>query len=227
MKLTIRELKQLIKEQIEEAGELASAAKGAPIRHSQSNTDKQGMPPPGSLELDPRDPITPGKSSPSRCNGTTLEEELEEQEAPMTPATVQENIRKMVREAMAQLTEKKKGLPPWLKPGFKDKKNKEEEEKDETNVDEKEKDVKDNLKDKKKKNSKLDEARLLNLIKEAIKQNLNKAGKAIAKKGTKDVAKEKKAGLQKKDKGDWKMSARDRKELQRVQFTLNAKKAKK
>jgi len=296
MKLTIRELKELIKEQIEEAGELAAAAKGAPIRHASSNVDKQGMPPPGSIELDPRDPITSGKSAPSRSRG--LEEQMEEAQElakaykaagspaprpypepigraahparqgvpppgsieldpkdPITPgkswrdspagqrdkwlsgehdrelargslypvadleeqveasATVRENIRKMVREALDDLgdpdcylchrmcepcpdhcepedrpaavrgaarvaaerpryqslisagakvvrTEAKKGLPPWLKPGFKNKKKKDEE-------------GKESLKDKKNKNSKLDEARLLNLIKQTIKQNLN------------------------------------------------------
>ena len=88
-----------------------------------------------------------------------------------TDENINENIRKMVREAMAQLTEKKKGLPPWLKPGFKDKKNKEE--KDETDDDEKDEEDKESLKDKKNKSSKLDEARLMNLIKQTIKQNIN------------------------------------------------------
>ena len=226
MKITVKQLKQLIKEQVEEAQELAKAYKaaGSPApKPAQSQVDNQAT--------KPQQPA--------------LEEEVEE--------TVQENVRKMVREALKQLIEKKKGLPPWLTPGFKDKKNKEEE--DETDEDEKDEEDKKSLKDKKEKSSKLDEARLMDLIKEAIKQNLNeksesdpkwlsKAGKEIAKKGTegalhKDlgVAKDKnipvetlnkkKAALQKKGEGEKKMSAEDRKELRRVQFAINTKKAKK
>lgn len=239
MKITIRELKQLIREQLEEAGELAAAAKGAPIRHSKSEVDNQGMPPVQGKQAAP-----PAGANPQE---KTIAEELEEQaqecSTSMAPGAIQESIRKLVREAIRQhlISEKRKGLPPWLKPGFK---------KDEDKTSKKETDEKDEEDDK----EKLEE-NTLNLIKEAIKQALNekaksdpkwlsKAGKEIAKKGTKGalhkdlgVSKDKKipvatlnkkkAALQKKGEGDKKMSAEDRKELRRVQFAINAKKAKK
>ena len=319
MKLTIEQLKQLIKEQVEEAQELAKAYKaaGSPapkpaksqidtsagIRSKMDDLANQSTrPQQPALEEEVEESSKGGypankppkkswaeterarayeaehKNSKAKYKkedeegwerakkyGRQPEGELEEQIE--TLSTVQENIRKMVREAIEQLAEKKKGLPPWLKPGFKkdeDKASKKETEEPNT---EKSKTCsrcgtgkpthagklcKDCATDPDFEKENLDEARLLELIKEAIKQNLNekdskwlsKAGKEISKKGTKgalhkdlDVAKgkkiptatlaKKKAALQKKSEGDKKMSSEDRKELQRVQFALNAKKAKK
>lgn len=116
MKITIRELKELIREQLEEVGDahnaLLKAATGGTgdikdlksTTPAKSNMDRQGRPDPMAKQTQDR----------------TLEEELEEQEQ------VPEAIQEMVREAIRQhLNEKKKGkgLPPWLKPGFKNKKN--------------------------------------------------------------------------------------------------------
>lgn len=287
MKIAIGQLKQLIKEQIKEAGELAAAGKGATIRHSQSAIDRQGTPPPGSIELDPRDPVTPGKSLRTRqrnpYTGTGREHEWELAQSSLYPVadleeqieeTVQESIRKMVKEAIRQhLNEKKKEainsldvygrhqlkickdtlkMHPAMA-GVMGGPSKEEAEAKLRNKfgysDEQIEAIK---------NDSFEQVANednLNLIKEAIKQALNekaksdpkwlsKAGKAIAKKGTKGVLhkdlgvakgkkipvatlNKKKSNLQKKGEGDKKMSAEDRKELQRVQFAINAKKAKK
>lgn len=53
----------------------------------------------------------------------TLDRENGNYSQPPREPIIPENLRRMIREAVRrQLNEKKKGLPPWLKPGFKNKK---------------------------------------------------------------------------------------------------------
>jgi hypothetical protein len=71
----------------------------------------------------PKEPVNKYGANLSKREPTFKRKEIGNYSQPPREPIIPENLRRMIREAVRRhLNEKKKGLPPWLKPGFKNKK---------------------------------------------------------------------------------------------------------